>query len=167
MSLVVVLGGARSGKTALAMRLAGEAATLIATATAGDEEMEERIRRHREERPPAWKTVEEPVDLAGALAGCGPDAAVVVDCLSLWVSNLIEEGRDDPAIEEEASLVATAAVARRGLTLAVSNEVGLGIVPATPLGRRYRDLLGRVNAEFAAAAERSVLVVAGKALELA
>jgi adenosyl cobinamide kinase/adenosyl cobinamide phosphate guanylyltransferase len=167
MSLVVVLGGARSGKSSFAARLAGGRATLIATATAGDAEMAERIRRHREERPAGWTTVEEPVELAGALSAVGPDEPVVVDCLSLWVSNLLGAGRGDAAIEEEAAGVAASAAARAGETIVVSNEVGLGIVPATPLGRRYRDVLGRVNAEFAAAAGRTVLVVAGRALELA
>jgi adenosyl cobinamide kinase/adenosyl cobinamide phosphate guanylyltransferase len=166
-SLVVLLGGARSGKSALAVRLAGEAATLIATATAGDAEMEERIRRHRAERPAAWTTIEEPIDLAAALGSVGAGQAVVVDCLSLWVSNLMEAGRPDSAIEDEARAVAVAAAARGGLTVAVSNEVGLGIVPVTPAGRRYRDVLGRANASWAIAAERALLVVAGRTLELA
>ena len=167
MSLVVLLGGARSGKSALAVQLAGEAATLVATATADDAEMEERIRRHRAERPAAWTTVEEPLALGAALATVEPERAAVVDCLSLWVSNLIEAGWGDAAIEKEARVVAAAAAARAGLTVAVSNEVGLGIVPATPLGRRYRDVLGRVNATWALASDRALLVVAGRTLELA
>jgi len=167
MSLVVLLGGARSGKSAFAVQLAGEAATLVATATAGDAEMEERIRRHRAERPAAWVTVEEPLALGAALAAVEPERAAVVDCLSLWVSNLIEAGWGDAAIEKEARVVAAAAAARAGLTVAVSNEVGLGIVPATPLGRRYRDVLGRVNATWALASDRALLVVAGRTLELA
>jgi adenosylcobinamide kinase/adenosylcobinamide-phosphate guanylyltransferase len=166
-SLVVLLGGARSGKSALAVRLAGEEATLIATATAGDAEMEERIRRHRAERPAAWVTVEEPLALGAALAAVEPEGAAVVDCLSLWVSNLMEAGWSDAAIEQEARAVAAAAAARAGLTVAVSNEVGLGIVPVTPVGRRYRDVLGRVNAAWALASDRALLVVAGRTLELA
>lgn len=166
MSLVLLLGGARSGKSALAVRLAGEAATLIATGSPSDAEMEERIRRHRAERPPGWTTVEEGVALAPSLAAVPRGRPVVLDCLSLWVSNLIAGGLDDAAIEEEGRSVAAAAAARAGLTVAVSNEVGLGVVPATPLGRRYRDVLGRVNATFAAEADRALLVVAGRTLEL-
>ena len=167
MTLVVLLGGARSGKSALAVRLGGDIATLIATATAADAEMEERIRRHRAERPAAWATVEEPLALRSALTSVDPDAAVVVDCLSLWVSNLMAEGWSDVAIETEGQAVAAAVAARPGLSVVVSNEVGLGIVPVTPVGRRYRDVLGRVNAAFALVSDRTLLVVAGKTIELA
>ena len=90
----------------------------------------------------------------------------MVDCLSLWVANLFEAGWTDEAVEAEGAAVALAAAAREEQTFAVSNEVGLGIVPATPLGRRYRDVLGRVNASWADAAERAVLVVGGRVLEL-
>jgi adenosylcobinamide kinase/adenosylcobinamide-phosphate guanylyltransferase len=166
-SLVVLLGGARSGKSALAVRLGGDVATLIATATVADAEMEERIRRHRAERPAAWTTVEEPLALRSALTSVDSDAALVVDCLSLWVSNLMAEGWSDVAIETEGKDVATAVAARRGLSVVVSNEVGLGIVPVTSVGRRYRDVLGRVNATFALASDRTLLVVAGKTIELA
>jgi adenosylcobinamide kinase / adenosylcobinamide-phosphate guanylyltransferase len=166
MTLLVLLGGARSGKSALAVRLAGEDATLIATARPGDGEMKERIRRHRAERPAGWTTIEEPVEVGAALAGIQPGGAAVLDCLSLWVSNLIEAGWSDSAIEDEAGVVAAAAAARPGLTVAVTNEVGLGIVPVTALGRRYRDVLGRTNAAWTSAADRALLVVAGKTLEL-
>jgi adenosyl cobinamide kinase/adenosyl cobinamide phosphate guanylyltransferase len=166
-SLVVLLGGARSGKSALAVRMAGEHATFVATGTAGDEEMAERIRRHRAERPAGWTTIEEPLALGAALGSIAPDGTVVVDCLSLWVSNLLEADREDAAVEQEAAEVAQQAAARVGVTFAVSNEVGLGVVPATPLGRRYRDLLGVVNRTFAAEAERALLVVAGRGVELA
>jgi adenosyl cobinamide kinase/adenosyl cobinamide phosphate guanylyltransferase len=165
-SLVVLLGGARSGKSALTVKLAGERATLVATATAGDEEMAARIERHRAERPAGWTTVEEPDALGDALASLRQDEVVVIDCLSLWVSNLLHAGWADDAVEKEAGAVARQAAARTALTVAVSNEVGLGIVPATPLGRRYRDLLGRVNAIWAQEAERAVLVVAGRTVEL-
>jgi adenosyl cobinamide kinase/adenosyl cobinamide phosphate guanylyltransferase len=165
-SLVVLLGGARSGKSALAQRLAGEEATLIATAAALDSEMEERIRRHRAERPSGWTTVEETIELGTALANVGPQSNVVVDCLSLWVANLLEAGWADGAVEATAGSVAGAAAGRAGLTVAVSNEVGMGIVPVTALGRRYRDVLGRVNANWVEAADRALLVVAGKAIPL-
>jgi adenosyl cobinamide kinase/adenosyl cobinamide phosphate guanylyltransferase len=164
MTLTLLLGGARSGKSSLAVALAGERATFVATGTAGDEEMAARIALHRAERPAGWTTVEVPIDLGAALAAA--DGVVVVDCLSLWVANLLEAGWEEGAIEEEARAVAALAAQRPVKTIAVSNEVGLGIVPATPLGRRYRDVLGRVNSIWAAAAERAVLVVAGRALEL-
>ena len=166
MSLVVLLGGARSGKSALAQRLAGEQATLIATAAALDAEMEERIRRHRAERPPGWTTVEETIDLGTALGDAGLGTTVVVDCLSLWVANLLEVGWADGEVEETAHEVARTAADRAGPTIAVSNEVGMGIVPVSPLGRRYRDVLGRVNATWVGAADRALLVVAGKAIPL-
>jgi adenosyl cobinamide kinase/adenosyl cobinamide phosphate guanylyltransferase len=165
-SLVVLLGGARSGKSALAQRLVGEDATLIATAAALDAEMEERIRRHRAERPPAWTTIEETIELDEALAGVDSQSSVVVDCLSLWVANLLEAGWTDGEVEETADGVARAAAGRAGLTVAVSNEVGMGIVPVTALGRRYRDVLGRVNSSWVEAADRALLVVAGKAIPL-
>jgi adenosyl cobinamide kinase/adenosyl cobinamide phosphate guanylyltransferase len=165
-TLTLLLGGARSGKSAAAVRLGGERATLIATAVAGDDEMVERIRHHRAERPSGWTTVEEPVDLGGALAALPAADSVVIDCLTLWVANLIEAGRADTEIVEEARCVAAAASGRAGMTIAVSNEVGLGIVPAAPLARRYRDLLGIVNTEWAAAADRTLLLVAGRTLEL-
>jgi adenosyl cobinamide kinase/adenosyl cobinamide phosphate guanylyltransferase len=166
MSLVLLLGGARSGKSALAQQLAGDEATLIATARAVDAEMAERIRRHREERPPAWSTVEEPIDLRVALAAVRPNATVVVDCLSLWTANLLEAGWEDAEVEREGDAAALAAASRPGTTIAVSNEVGLGIVPVTPLGRRYRDVHGRINASWAKAADRALLVVAGRTLDL-
>jgi adenosyl cobinamide kinase/adenosyl cobinamide phosphate guanylyltransferase len=166
MSLVLLLGGARSGKSALAVELGGEAATLIATATADDAEMAERIRRHRAERSAAWTTIEEPLRLGAALVSASPDSPVVLDCLSLWVSNLMAAGWQDDAIEGEARSVAAEASSREALTVAVSNEVGLGIVPANPLARRYRDVLGRVNADWALAADRALLVVAGRTVEL-
>jgi adenosylcobinamide kinase / adenosylcobinamide-phosphate guanylyltransferase len=166
-NLVVLLGGARSGKSALAVQLAGESATFIATGTAGDEEMAERIRRHRAKRPAGWTTIEEPLALGAALASVPPEETVVVDCLSLWVSNLVVADWEDAAIEREAEAVAKQAAARVGLTVVVSNEVGLGIVPAAPLGRRYRDLLGVVNRAFVAETDRALLVVAGRGIELA
>lgn len=161
--LTFLLGGARSGKSSLALELAervGGPVTFIATATAGDDEMAARIEAHRAERPGTWTTVEEPIRLLDALEAA--EGTVVVDCLSLWVANLLEDGATE--IEEQAVAAAAGAAGRR--TIAVSNEVGLGVVPATPLGRRYRDVLGRVNAAWAEAAEVTLLVVAGRALPL-
>jgi adenosylcobinamide kinase / adenosylcobinamide-phosphate guanylyltransferase len=168
-TLVLLLGGARSGKSALAVergRAWGGAVTLIATGEAGDEEMAERIRRHRAERPAEWSTIEEPLDLAGALARVEDGSAALIDCLSLWVANLLGRGDGDDAVEEQAAAVAAQAAARDALTVAVSNEVGLGVVPDTALGRRYRDVLGRVNATWAAAADEALFVVAGRPLRL-
>jgi adenosylcobinamide kinase / adenosylcobinamide-phosphate guanylyltransferase len=169
MTLTLLLGGARSGKSALAVRTAEEwdgPVTFVATGAATDDEMAARIERHRAERPGAWTTMEEPTDLVKALRSTPADALVVVDCLSLWVSNLVEAGWEDDAVEAEASAAAALAAERQAPTVIVSNEVGLGIVPPTLLGRRYRDLLGRVNAIFAAEADEPILVVAGKKVRL-
>jgi adenosyl cobinamide kinase/adenosyl cobinamide phosphate guanylyltransferase len=169
MPLVLLIGGARSGKSFLAVRLgraSGRGVVFVATAEPRDDEMAARIRRHRAERPRDWKVVEEPIDLRGAVEKVGPDAFVVVDCLSLWVANLLELGWSPEAIEDEAGVVAVLAAGRKGSTVAVTNEVGLGIVPATPLGRAYRDALGCVNAVWAAAADEAALVVAGRLLPL-
>jgi adenosyl cobinamide kinase/adenosyl cobinamide phosphate guanylyltransferase len=162
-TLVVLLGGARSGKSARAVSLAadsGAPVTFIATGEARDDEMAARIEAHRRDRPSSWATVDEPLDLWSAVVSAPPDATVVVDCLSLWVANVLEQGRkpDDAA--------AAAASARPGLTVAVSNEVGLGIVPANELARRYRDVLGRVNAAWVAASDEAFLCVAGRAIPL-
>jgi adenosylcobinamide kinase / adenosylcobinamide-phosphate guanylyltransferase len=165
--LVVLLGGARSGKSALALRLARASrlpVVFLATSEGRDDEMSARIARHRAERPAAWTTIEEPLDLAAALAGVAPDACLVVDCLSLWVANLLERGVE--AVEEQAQEAAALAAARAGPSVAVSNEVGLGIVPRNALARRYRDVLGRVNAIWAEAASEAYLVVAGRVLPL-
>jgi adenosyl cobinamide kinase/adenosyl cobinamide phosphate guanylyltransferase len=168
MSLTVLVGGARSGKSAQALRLAGsaESVVFIATAEAGDEEMAARIEAHRADRPLTWTTVEEPVDVRSALQAVPEDAFVILDCLSLWVSNLIDRGWEDEAIEAEGARAAQVAAERPAPTVVVTNEVGLGIVPATPLGRRYRDVLGRVNAAFAGVADEARLVVAGRTLRL-
>jgi adenosylcobinamide kinase/adenosylcobinamide-phosphate guanylyltransferase len=169
MSLVFLLGGARSGKSSLAVELARKwegPVTVIATAEALDDEMAERIRLHDEERPPVWETLEEPLELQTALAGVADDAAIVIDCLSLWVANLLERGDGDSEVEQLSEAVARIASERSSLTIAISNEVGLGIVPATELGRRYRDLLGRVNATWAGAADQAAFVVAGRVLTL-
>ena len=168
MSLVVLLGGARSGKSSLALRLAaepGEAVTYLATGEAGDDEMAARIAAHREERPAAWTTIEEPLELTAAIESVAPAETLVVDCLSLWVANLLERV-DADAIDRASRAAAGVAAVRLGLTLAVSNEVGLGVVPATPLGRAYRDVLGRVNEVWVEASSRALFVVAGRAIEL-
>ncbi len=168
MTLVLLLGGARSGKSDLAVRIAsaqGAPVTLIATAEAGDAEMEQRIERHRAERPPEWTVREVPLALREATAAAPPNDCLLIDCLTLWIANLQRDHEQD-VIGTLATDAARAAAARPGLTLAVSNEVGLGIVPDNALARRYRDLLGRVNAVWAAEAARAYLLVAGRLLPL-
>lgn len=169
MGLTMLLGGARSGKSELATRLASAAegpVVVVVTAEARDEEMAERIRRHREARPAAWTTVEAPLELGPAVRDVPPEAFVVVDCLSLWVSNAMEAGLGDDPIIDEARGFAMALAKREAPSVVVSNEVGLGIVPVNALARRYRDTLARVNVTFVGEAERAYFVVGGKALAL-
>jgi adenosyl cobinamide kinase/adenosyl cobinamide phosphate guanylyltransferase len=169
MPLTLLLGGAGAGKSRLAVRLAGDRrvpVVVIATAEARDEEMAERIRRHKSGRPPEWATLEEPVDLEGALASVPGDALALVDCLTLWVSNLMEQGLADEDIVDRAARAASLAASRSAGTIGVTNEVGSGVVPANALARRYRGLLGRVNAAWAEVAELAALVVAGRLLPL-
>jgi adenosylcobinamide kinase / adenosylcobinamide-phosphate guanylyltransferase len=168
-SLVVLIGGARSGKSREAIRratVADRPAALIATAEVRDEEMAERIARHRAERPAGWIILEEPAELRSAIGRVPADAPLVVDCLSLWVANMLERGWTDEQVELEAIAAAAEAAARAAPSIAVSNEVGLGVVPVSELGRRYRDVLGRVNAAWADAADETFLVVAGRLLRL-
>jgi adenosylcobinamide kinase / adenosylcobinamide-phosphate guanylyltransferase len=167
--LIVLLGGARSGKSRLAVDLAlesGDPVSFLATAEALDDEMEARIAAHRAERPEGWRIVEEPLALAREIAAAPADHALVVDCLSLWVANVLEAGAVPDAIAAEAEDAAQAAASRPSLTVLVSNEVGMGVVPATPLGRSYRDVLGIVNRVFADASDEAALVVAGRRLDL-
>lgn len=165
--LTVLLGGARSGKSALAVDLAarsGRPVAFVATATRSDAEMAGRIDRHRDERPSDWRTIEAPVDLVAALDEAGDDACVVVDCLSLWTMNVFSI--DDATVLERVADQVARARARSGPTIVVGNEVGSGIVPGDPASRRYRDLLGRINAAWSRAADRAFLVVAGRVLAL-
>ena len=169
MPLTLLTGGARSGKSALAIHRAAESGrpvVFVATAEPLDPEFAQRIERHRAERPAGWTLVEEPVALESTIRAAPGDACVVVDCLSLWVANLLERELAEEAALEAARGAAGAAAARAGPTIAVTNEVGSGLVPATPLGRAYRDLLGRVNRIWADAADQAGLVVVGRVLEL-
>jgi adenosylcobinamide kinase/adenosylcobinamide-phosphate guanylyltransferase len=170
LSFTLVLGGARSGKSAFAQGSAeamavatGGRLVMIATAQAFDSEMVERIDRHRQDRGPAWTTLEAPLDLTGALEGLGADDVVVVDCLTLWLSNLMLDERDLAAAAAEL----TASVGRfEGTLWLVSNEVGFGIVPDNALARRFRDEAGRLHQALAQAADAVTLVVAGLTLRL-
>ena len=157
--ITLVLGGARSGKSRYAETLIGRFPDplYLATAEAGDAEMSARIALHRKRRGSSWRTVEEPLELAQTLERHA-DTPVLVDCLTLWLSNLMMAGRD-PNRESERLI---AALGRASAPVAlVSNEVGLGIVPETPLGRRFRDEAGRLNQAVAAAADRVVFMAAG------
>src|SRR5262245_61224131 len=169
MPYTFLVGGARSGKSTLAVRLASAfdgPVAVVVTAEARDDEMAERIRAHRAARPAEWEVVEAPLGLLAAIEGIREGASVILDCLTLWVSNALERGTTDADVEGEASKVASTLASRAAPSIVVSNEVGLGIVPVNALARRYRDVLGRVNAGFAADAERSFLVVAGRGLQL-
>jgi adenosylcobinamide kinase / adenosylcobinamide-phosphate guanylyltransferase len=183
--LLLILGGARSGKSTFAEKLAlqsGQSVALIATATAEDEEMHARIVRHQAARPSSWQTIEEPLDLSGAVRRASELANVMLlDCLTLWTSNWLlrqTAGLDADmvasdqlfgaeALQEIEKLLETLRTLPASKTLlAISNEVGLGIVPAYALGRVYRDTLGYINQRLASAAERVYLLVAGIAVDV-
>lgn len=163
----LVLGGARSGKSAHAEALvaaAGRRPVYIATAEARDAEMADRIRLHRARRGDGWTTVEQPLALASALTiHATAETAVLVDCLTLWLSNLMEAGHD---VDAETRALVGALAMLDGPVVFVANEVGLGLVPETALGRAFRDHAGRMNQAVAAAADRVVLVAAGLPLTL-
>lgn len=171
MPLTVLTGGARSGKSAAASAAAaatGAPVVFVATAEPGDEDIAERIERHRTDRPTGWTTLEAPQDLAAAVASVDPDATLVIDCLGLWVTNrmLADPPPAGDELVEQAAGLAHELAARPGQALVVTNEVGSGVVPATPLGRDFRDLLGLVNQAMVRAADDAYLVVAGRLLPL-
>ncbi|MGH8945255.1 MAG: bifunctional adenosylcobinamide kinase/adenosylcobinamide-phosphate guanylyltransferase [Acidimicrobiia bacterium] len=166
--MILVTGGARSGKSRLVVRSLAdrqEDVVYIATGVESDDEMARRIADHRRQRPSSWLLIEEPIDLEGALARARDEPAVIVDCLTLWVSNLMETHTDDE-IREFSDIACHKAAARRATTIVVSNEVGSGLVPMDPLARRFRDLHGEVNQMWARAADAAYLVVAGRAVAL-
>ena len=166
-AMTLVLGGARSGKSRHAETLVTSAAgagTYVATAEAGDAEMAARIAEHRRRRGPFWHTIEEPLDLAGAILAHAERARpILIDCLTLWLSNLMGAGR---IIEHEAETLCAALREARGPVVLVANELGMGLVPETPLGREFRDAAGRLNQQIAAQADRVVFVAAGLPLVL-
>ncbi len=185
---LLIVGGARSGKSTFAERLAagsGRRVAFIATATTGDDEMRERIEAHRASRPADWQTIEEPLHIARAVCRAASVADVLLlDCLTVWLSNWLfmqgdvvgsaggeETTNYQPYLESALAEIAALLDVLRKLDasktlLVVSNEVGLGIVPAYPLGRVYRDLLGHVNQRVAASAERVYLMIAGLAVDI-
>ncbi|MEM1139590.1 MAG: bifunctional adenosylcobinamide kinase/adenosylcobinamide-phosphate guanylyltransferase [Pseudomonadota bacterium] len=162
-----ILGGARSGKSRRALDLAEEAGArrlFIATAEASDGEMAERIARHKTERGPGWSTLEAPLDLVQAMGKAADTADVcVVDCLTLWLSNLIHHARDVP---DETERLCGAVPKLPVPIVFVSNEVGLGLVPETPLGRSFRDAQGRLNQALARVCDRVEFVAAGLPIAL-
>ncbi len=169
-TVTLVLGGARSGKSRYAQQLAEQSrrVVFVATAKASDEEMRVKIQRHREDRPKDWLTVEEPLELPKVLAQYQLECdVIVVDCLTLFAATLLEaEGEGGGAIESRIEALCEALRTAQCAVVAVSNEVGSGVVPEYPLGRRYRDLLGEINQRVARVADDVVLMVAGLPLAL-
>jgi adenosylcobinamide kinase/adenosylcobinamide-phosphate guanylyltransferase len=159
--VTLVLGGARSGKSRYAEWLIGtypKPWIYVATAEARDDEMAERIAAHKARRAAGWRTIEAPHDLADALGAAPARAAVLVDCLTLWISNLMEGAFE---IDAQTARLQKALADRTGPTVLVSNEVGLGIVPENALARRFRDAQGVLNQRLAAEAARVIMMVAG------
>jgi adenosylcobinamide kinase/adenosylcobinamide-phosphate guanylyltransferase len=165
--IILYLGGAKSGKTRAALAHTESYPPLryyLATAEALDEEMTERIKRHRAERGPDWRTIEEPLDLPAGLAKAGPDSPVMLDCLTLWLSNLIglnPESRDYEAVSLRVDALLAVAAKRAGPVIMVSNEVGGGLVPIDPISRFFRDLSGLIHQKIAKEATAVYLVTAG------
>jgi adenosylcobinamide kinase / adenosylcobinamide-phosphate guanylyltransferase len=181
--LILILGGARSGKSTFAEQLAqrsGRSVAFIATATVSDDDMRLRIERHRAARPADWRTIEEPLDLASAIQQAASLADVLLlDCITLWVSNWLftQENIDDASsvtspyyegalAEIDKLLITFNALDTQKTLIVVTNEVGLGIVPSYTLGRIYRDVLGLVNQRLAAVADRVYLMVAGLGVDI-
>lgn len=167
---VLILGGVRSGKSRLAERLARASAgsvCYLATATAGDDaEMQARIQRHRDRRPAVWGLVEEPLHLAEALrAASGPQCAVIVECLTLWLANLLW-AEDESLLQSELGALRALLPELRGRVVFVANETNLGVIPVDAIARRYCDLAGELHQDVAAACDRVMLCVAGLPLAL-
>lgn len=165
-NLTLVLGGARSGKSDFAERLVSTTnrpRAYIATGQAFDKEMEDRIAKHRQSRGPSWHTIEAPLDISAALTKIEPGSVVLIDCLTLWINNQMMAGAD---VEAETDNLLHSLAKTTSPVVCVSNEVGLGLVPETELGRTFRDLQGTVNQKFAQHADLAVFVAAGLPLVL-
>ncbi len=162
---LLLIGGARSGKSRTGQSVAesiGGPVTMLVTAEAFDDEMTDRIDRHRADRPDSWTTVEAPLDLAAGVAGVSDEETLLLDCLTLWISNRVLQASPAASIEAEAVAVGAYLAARAGRSIVISNEVGHGIVPGDPLTRAFRDVHGRVNQIIASHVEATYLVVAGR-----
>jgi adenosylcobinamide kinase/adenosylcobinamide-phosphate guanylyltransferase len=163
--VVLVLGGVRSGKSRYAQELAtrGQRVGFIATAEACDDDMRQRIARHRQERPASWTTFEVPLALEDTLLTCGNQFdTILIDCLTVWTANIMQaEGADEHRVLARADRLAKVLREIPASVVLVSNEVGSGVHPDTEMGRTYRDLLGFVNQRVAAAADEVILLVAG------
>jgi adenosylcobinamide kinase/adenosylcobinamide-phosphate guanylyltransferase len=180
MASLLLTGGARSGKSRFATELAaarGERVLFVATATAGDDEMRRRIAKHQQERPTAWRTLETPLEVGSRTAAALGDAAVVIiDCLTLLVNNIlgdctggdggIDEAAAEESLEREVAALQSCIGGSEATFIIVTNEVGLGIVPANALSRIYRDLLGKANQQIAAIVDEVYLLVAGQPLRI-
>jgi adenosylcobinamide kinase/adenosylcobinamide-phosphate guanylyltransferase len=167
--LIMVVGGAASGKSTTALKLAGRTGrkAFLATAEALDDEMTDRIRRHQLHRGPGWETAEVPIEVAEWLRAKGRGyRSIVLDCLTLWLSNLMERGRTSEAISREITQLIAAARVSRALVVIVSNELGMGLVPVESRSRRFRDLMGQMNQRIAAAADEVYFLMAGIPLKL-
>jgi adenosylcobinamide kinase/adenosylcobinamide-phosphate guanylyltransferase len=162
--VTLVLGGARSGKSRFAQKIAESATSVLFVATAearDDAEMSSKIARHQAERPAHWKTLEEPIDLASAVTNAGSQL-VLIDCLTIFAANLLERfGEEATADHPAVSALCAALTTTRSYVVLISNETGQGVVPAYPLGRRFRDLNGELNQRIAGTANNVVYVVAG------
>lgn len=164
--LSLVLGGARSGKSVFAERLvtsANRPRTYIATSQSFDQEMEDKIAKHRESRGPDWHTIETPLDVKQALTEASQNSVVLIDCLTLWLSNQMHAEAD---IDAEVADLLIAINRAPTPIVCVSNEVGMGLVPETKLGRRFRDFQGKLNQQIAKQADLAVFVAAGLPLVL-
>lgn len=168
--LVFIVGGARSGKSAHALSLASSCKGLqkvfVATAQAFDIEMASRIEAHKRERGEGWVTVEEPMEVARTVSSFGAGSVVVIDCLTLWLSNLMHSGLSDEGVKGAAEELTEACGSSPCAVIAVSNEVGLGLVPENPLARRFRDLAGWMNQRMASCAKEAWFVASGLPLRL-
>jgi adenosylcobinamide kinase / adenosylcobinamide-phosphate guanylyltransferase len=174
--IVLVTGGSRSGKSAFAQKLAESSPgprAFIATCPVLDDEMRERIRKHQEaRRGRGWDTIEEPLDIRGAITKAHQYSTLIVDCLTLWINNLLFEaeksGRSisETDIALDCQALITACEQHPGIIICVTNEVGMGIIPENPLARHYRDLAGRCNQIIAEASARVVLLVSGQPIEI-
>lgn len=184
--MIFITGGARSGKSSFAEKLAAErgpGVTYLATAAGGDDEMRQRIESHRRRRPDGWKTVEVAGDLAGAIGqALEGGGTVLVDCITVYLAGLMPQesggensalqadvagnGRDSAAVEAEIERLVDVCRSGNGRVIIVGNEVGMGIVPVSPLGRAFRDTAGRANQQLAAAADEVYLCVSGIPLKV-